>query len=193
MSHDATLSSDIAPTVPVGISNFPTLPVLLLNAIFLHSDEQYLPLEISLENPALQISQAKAYIPPEYAYSTAKSSVYSSTSTRQISPKIGQAAAQYVREQAVKAGLNPNILLFILAHESQNGVNMRGDDGQSRGYWMISKIWHPEVSTACADDLKCSTAWTIKRILAGYINEWSTWKYRCAWYKDAPNCPPVEN
>jgi hypothetical protein len=43
---------------------------------------------------------------------------------------------------------------------------VRGDDGQSRGYWMISNVWNPEVSTTCADDLQCSTEWSLKWILA---------------------------
>lgn len=85
-------------------------------------------------------------------------------------------------------GVNPIDALWIVSHESQDGRNMRGDDGQSRGFWMISDVWHPEVSTACADDLQCSTDWSLKRIRAGYINEWSTWKFRFKWY--AKENPP---
>lgn len=67
---------------------------------------------------------------------------------------------------------------------------MRGDDGQSRGYWMISDVYHPEVSTACADDLACSTDWSLQWIAAGHIDQWSTWKYRCTWYpkENPPDC-----
>jgi hypothetical protein len=79
--------------------------------------------------------------------------------------------------------------LWIVSHESQDGQRMRGDDGQSRGWWMISSIYHPEASTACADDLACSTDWSLKWILAGHISQWSTWKYRFEWYADQ-NPPP---
>ena len=46
---------------------------------------------------------------------------------------------------------------WIVGHESRYGKKMRGDDGQSRGYWMISSVSHPEAPDACADDLICST------------------------------------
>jgi hypothetical protein len=92
----------------------------------------------------------------------------------------------YVLAQAKLLGVNPAKVEWIVGHESQYGQNMRGDDGQSRGYWMISSVWHPEVSDACADDLECSTAWSLHRILEGHINEWSTWKFCRAWYPDCP-------
>lgn len=66
---------------------------------------------------------------------------------------------------------------------------MRGDDGQSWGYWMISDVYHPEVSTACADSLKCSTEWSLEWILAGHIEQWSTWRFRFKWY--AGQNPPL--
>jgi hypothetical protein len=111
---------------------------------------------------------------------------YNASSTPEPSPAEVDA---YVRAQAVLLGVNPNIASFIVSHESQDGQNMSGDDGQSRGYWMISRIYHPEVSDACADDLACSTIWSLRWILAGHINEWSTWRFRCEWYQGAPNCP----
>jgi hypothetical protein len=66
---------------------------------------------------------------------------------------------------------------WIVGHESHYGKKMRGDDGQSRGYWMISSVSHPEVSDACADHLICSTNWSVKRIRAGHIREWSTFRF----------------
>ena len=94
--------------------------------------------------------------------------------------------AAYVRQEAIAYRVNPTDALWIISHESQDGLNMRGDDGQSRGYWMISDVYHPEVSTACADDLQCSTEWSLKWILAGHIDQWSTWRLRFKWY-------PTEN
>jgi hypothetical protein len=93
-----------------------------------------------------------------------------------------QAVRAYVVSRAKALGVNPIDAAWIVDHESQDGRNMRGDDSQSRGYWMISSVYHPEVSDQCADDLVCSTDWSLKWIIAGHINEWSTWKYRFKWY-----------
>jgi hypothetical protein len=92
--------------------------------------------------------------------------------------------AAYIRQEAISYGVSPTEALWIVSHESQDGQNMRGDDGQSRGYWMISSVYHPEVSTACVDNLQCSTDWSLKWILAGHINQWSTWRFRFKWYAD---------
>jgi len=106
---------------------------------------------------------------------------------RSINPSQEQIDA-YVRKQAVLYGVDPEEAVFIVSHESEHGKTMRGDDGQSRGYWMISETWHPEVSTSCADDLACSTDWALHYIASGRVNEWTTWKFRCEWYEDAPDC-----
>jgi hypothetical protein len=101
-----------------------------------------------------------------------------------------QQVDNYVVAQCKIAGIQPADCSWIVSHESQDGDNMRGDDGQSRGYWMISSVWHPEVTNACADDLSCSTAWAIREILHenvgegknGGIDEWSTWRWRFKWF-----------
>jgi hypothetical protein len=95
---------------------------------------------------------------------------------------IPSAVKTYVRLEAEQYGVDPSVAEFIVSHESQDGQNMRGDDGHSRGYWMIDADYHPEVTDQCADDLHCSTAWSLTQIKAGYVNWWSTWKYRCKWY-----------
>jgi hypothetical protein len=108
-------------------------------------------------------------------------------STGQIQPAIALSTTtvvEYVRQEAIAYGVNPTDALWIVGHESQFGENMRGDDGQSRGYWMISDVYHPEVSTACADDLQCSTDWSLNWIKAGHIDQWSTWRFRFQWYSN---------
>jgi hypothetical protein len=93
----------------------------------------------------------------------------------------------YVLAQAKLAGVNPVKVDWIVGHESHYGQRMRGDDGQSRGFWMISGVYHPEVSDACADDLPCSTEWSLNRILAGHINEWSAFRFcRRLWPQSCP-------
>jgi hypothetical protein len=93
--------------------------------------------------------------------------------------------AEYIELQAILAGINPIDAQWIVNHESQDGQNLSGDDGQSIGYWMISEKYHPEVGRACSLSLQCSTAWSMRWIAKGHITEWSTWACRYAWYPDA--------
>ena len=92
---------------------------------------------------------------------------------------------EYITQQAKVAGINPLYAQWIVSHESQDGQNLSGDDGQSIGYWMISEKYHPEVGKACSLSLQCSTAWSLNWIAKGHISEWSTWACRYAWYSDA--------
>jgi hypothetical protein len=95
---------------------------------------------------------------------------------------------QYVQTEAKAMGVNPIDAQWIVAHESEYLPGRLGDGGASRGLWQIDKDFHPEVSDACAFDVQCSTEWSLNRILAGQINEWTTWRFRCTWYKNAPDC-----
>lgn len=83
----------------------------------------------------------------------------------------------YVEGAAKTRGVNPQVAEWIVTHESHEHPEATGDGGESRGLWQINEAWHPEVSDACAYDVTCSTDWSLKRIHAGYIDEWSTWKY----------------
>ena len=112
------------------------------------------------------------------------SSIAFATSTLLASPAWVDA---YVREQAAEAGVNPEIAGWIVAHESQDGQNLTGDDGNSRGYWQISRIYHPEVTDECAYDLACSTSWSLKRISQGKATEWTTYKFCRKWF--TATCP----
>lgn len=92
----------------------------------------------------------------------------------------------YVRSEAIRLDVDPNVALFIVEHESQFDPTKLGDDGQSRGLWQISKIWHPEVSSSCVFDVQCSTYWALKRIHKGYVNEWSTFRFCQKLYSRCP-------
>jgi Lysozyme like domain len=96
------------------------------------------------------------------------------------------AVRAYVQNAAKGARVDPRIADWIVTHESQHHPEATGDGGVSRGLWQINKDWHPEVSDACAYDVTCSTRWSLERIRAGYVDEWSTWKYCKAWFKDCP-------
>jgi hypothetical protein len=95
---------------------------------------------------------------------------------------------QYVATIANQYGVNAIDAEFIISHESQDCQHMSGDDGISIGCWMFNLKAHPEVSRSCAMDLSCSTNLAMQWILAGRINAWSTWRFRCKMYTDAPDC-----
>lgn len=85
----------------------------------------------------------------------------------------------YIRTAATQNGVNPDFASCIVSHESQD-TNRPGDDGNSRGYWQISRVWHGEVSDACAYNLQCSTAWSLAWIKAGHAAQWSTFGEYCS-------------
>jgi hypothetical protein len=103
-----------------------------------------------------------------------------------LTPRGRLAVRAYVQSAAKDAGVDPRVADWIVTHESQHHPDATGDGGESRGLWQINKAWHPEVSDACAYDVTCSTGWSLTRIRAGYVNEWSTWKYCRAKFEDCP-------
>lgn len=92
----------------------------------------------------------------------------------------------FIREQAIKYGVDPELADWIVKKESNYSPLAVGDDGNSRGLWMISSIYNPQVSDRCAFDIKCSTDWAIKELVAGNKNKWSVVKYCKEWYLDCP-------
>jgi len=83
----------------------------------------------------------------------------------------------YVEGAAKTRGVSPLVAEWIVTHESGHHPEATGDGGESRGLWQINRAWHPEVSDACAYNVSCSTDWSLERIRAGHVDEWSTWKY----------------
>lgn len=84
----------------------------------------------------------------------------------------------YIREQAVKNGVNPETALFIAEKESQFDPTKIGDNGISAGLWQFNLQANPSISYKCAIDWVCSTQLAMKWIKEGKINAWSVWKYR---------------
>lgn len=97
-----------------------------------------------------------------------------------------QAVKAFVEAQALKYGVNPNLAVWIVKHESSFNPRARGDGEASRGLWQISRIYHPEVSDAVAFGVASSTDWSLGRIRAGKANEWSTYHFCRTLYKDCP-------
>lgn len=113
----------------------------------------------------------------------------SATSTVIVPPasNLGQIEVRaYVAEQAKLAGINVTDALWVIDHESQDGQNLYGDDGNSLGYFQISTIYQPQVGKDCSLSLPCSTAFFISSVKKGNINWWTTFACKYVWfYKDA--------
>jgi hypothetical protein len=97
-----------------------------------------------------------------------------------------QEVKAYVRTQALEYGVNPNLALWIVKHESEFNPHAKGDGEASRGLWQISKIYHPEVSDAVAFNVAGSTEWSLDRIRSGKAREWSTYRFCRTLYQDCP-------
>jgi hypothetical protein len=96
---------------------------------------------------------------------------------------------------AKATGVNPEKALWIINHESEDcwqegyyDPSLKGDDGISIGCWQFNLKANPEIPLACAANLDCSTYLAMQWILAGKIEKWSTWRFRCKWYQRAPDC-----
>jgi len=95
----------------------------------------------------------------------------------------------YVRSQAVEHGVDPQLALWIVKHESSFNPRAKGDGEASRGLWQISKIHHPEVSDDEAFGVKSSTDWSMQRLRDGKVNEWSSYRNCKILYSDCPYSP----
>jgi hypothetical protein len=94
------------------------------------------------------------------------------TSTINIPAMVSSYAQSY--------GINPAYASCIVSHESQWDPTKPGDDGNSRGLWQISRVWHPEVSDAVAFSPVSSTLWSLAWIKAGHWTQWSTYWLYCS-------------
>lgn len=93
---------------------------------------------------------------------------------------------EFIRGEAIKHGIDQKLVDWIVKKESNYNPLAVGDDGNSRGLWMISSIYNPQVSDKCAFDVECSTAWAMKELAAGNKNKWSVVRFCFKWYTDCP-------
>ncbi len=156
------------------------LPLALLATAFIRFPAQ--SASISSYNAITAPKTQKAYILPSNTETSLKTQLNGKNSVEYIK--------SYILSQAKAENVSTTIVAWIVQRESQWGQRMFGDDGNSRGIWMISRIWHPEVSQQCAMDLKCSTQFALNLIKKGGQNQWSSWRLRCVWYKNdnPPDC-----
>lgn len=97
-----------------------------------------------------------------------------------------QEVKAYVRARAEERGVDPELALWIVKHESSFNPRARGDGDASRGLWQISRVYHPEVSDSEAYSVSSSTKWSLGRIQAGKVEEWSSYRNCRTLYR---NCP----
>ncbi len=111
-----------------------------------------------------------------------------------LSQKDRMTLKTYITCRAIKEGIDHVRAEWIGAHESQYDEKRIGDEhyicpktrkkSPSYGLWQISQCYHPEVSQEDALDAEKSTTWALDKIRKR-PEEWSSWKFRKKWYKDA--------
>lgn len=89
-------------------------------------------------------------------------------------------------QEAKKYGVNPRVATFIVERESNFDPSRSGDGGMSRGLWQIYAPAHPNITPSQALSPLWSTEWAMKEIVAGRINEWSTFRECKNMYLDCP-------
>ena len=90
----------------------------------------------------------------------------------------------YIRSEARKKGVNPNLAEFIVKKESNFECFRTGDNDRSFGCWQIFLPAHPNITKASATDIYFSTEWSLDQILQGNENIWSTVTHCREWYED---------
>lgn len=88
----------------------------------------------------------------------------------------------YVVRQAKTYGINPDLAVCIVSHESQWIPTKLGPEtkGVSQGLWQIYSLDHPEITRAQTFDVEWSTTWSLTQIRAGRIEWWSTFDQYCS-------------
>lgn len=85
----------------------------------------------------------------------------------------------FVDQVSIAFGVNPTLSKCIVTHESQ-WTDARGDDGNSLGWWQISRIYHPEVPSSTSHSFVSSTIWSVSWIASGHIRQWMTYAEYCS-------------
>jgi hypothetical protein len=88
---------------------------------------------------------------------------------------------QYVALAAESYGINPNLAVCIVSHESQWVPDKIGPEkiGKSVGLWQIYLRAHPWVTKEMADDPIWATNWALMQIRNGHVGWWTTYHEYC--------------
>ena len=109
----------------------------------------------------------------------------------QISPSAGFLDPKaYVSQEALNYGINPDLALCIITHESQWDGSRIGDvgnlHGESYGWWQIELRAHPDVTKDDAFSLTSSTDWALGKIRDGDVDMWSVYAQPPYYCKNIP-------
>lgn len=111
---------------------------------------------------------------PDFVEETESTPVKSTNEIKKEEVDLG--VEDQIRQIARQENFQWENYLVRLAHcESRfNPIARNNNGGHStdRGVFQINDYYHPEVSTECADNIECSTKWTMWRINSGYQHEW---------------------
>lgn len=89
----------------------------------------------------------------------------------------------YIIQRSKESGINPELSLCIVKHESQFQGDRIGDTdfkGVSLGWWQINTWYNPTITKEFAFDLASSTDWSLKQLKAGHRKWWSTNNLYCS-------------
>ena len=110
-----------------------------------------------------------------------------------IEPQTPQEIKAYIIQQAKAEHVNLTIATWIVSHESRWGLQTLGDvdNGVSVGVWQINLARNENVSRQCAESVICSTRLSFAWLKKGEASKWSSWRFRCLWFRDEnpPDCP----
>lgn len=97
-------------------------------------------------------------------------------------PDASSSIKAYIDAQALRNGLNPDLLDCLALHESNWDASRVGDvgnkNGESYGLFQIEVAQHPDITQAEALNYEDATAWTINEILKGHISWWSVYSQK---------------
>ena len=76
---------------------------------------------------------------------------------------------------ALEVGISTTTFFNLIESETGGTWNPKAYNKktQDRGIVQINRIWHPEVSDACAFDATCALRWAAERIKKGFQHEWT--------------------
>jgi hypothetical protein len=99
-----------------------------------------------------------------------------------VSTYSSSSVKEYVQNEAVIYGVNPELALCIVSHESQFVPTKLGPEkrGVSQGLWQIYSLAWPNITRAQTFDVVWSTNWALDKISNGQVHLWSTYHKYCS-------------
>lgn len=121
-----------------------------------------------------------------------------------LAPKTINDLTALIDQISGHCGANPAFVNFVVKKESNFDPDAVGDKdfvcnlprsplygkiSPSYGLGMINRCAHPNITIASATDPVFAINFIAQSFVQGTENkEFSTWRMRCKWYQDSPNC-----